>query len=115
AKHESLKVGDKLFQVSYVKNKLSGIYSAKVKSEGQEAQDYVFKNISVDGDILSYTTGTLAHKVCFSLEDEKLSIDFGERSLNVVRTTYQAALAKDAEGSGKILSRTEGLVIDVLV
>jgi len=103
------------YRVSCVLNKASGEYTVSFTDKSKETVNYNFSEPKICGEQLFYKQKGLGHSLTFSFEDNVLSMDLGARTLNVRRLTYKPALAKDAQGSGKILASTEGLVIDVLV
>ena len=67
-----------------------------------------------DGELV-YQLNGLDLALGYHLQGDELSLDLGERTVNIERLTYQPAVSEDAAGSGIITASTEGLVIDVLV
>ncbi len=104
-----------VFRVYAVKNKVSHAFIVTFFNDEHIEIRFDFSDVKIEHSCFYYRLGGINRKVWFSLNDNVLSMDLGERTVNVRRLTYQAALAKDAQGSGKILASTEGLVIDVLV
>ena len=72
-------------------------------------------DVACDEDQLIYTIDNVTRTAAFSINEENISLDLGDRVLNLTRTTYLPAASKDAAGSGIIKATTEGLVVDVLV
>lgn len=67
-----------------------------------------------DGELV-YQLNGVDRALSYHLQGDDLSLDLGERTVNIERLTYQPAISEDAAGSGIITASTEGLVIDVLV
>ncbi len=66
-------------------------------------------------DELVYTLDGVTRVAVYSVETDEISLDLGDRVLNLTRTTYQPTVAEGEAGSGLIKASTEGLVVDVLV
>ena len=66
-------------------------------------------------DELIYTLDGITRIAVFSIVADEISLDLGDRILNLTRTTYQPTVAEGEAGSGLIKASTEGLVVDVLV
>ncbi len=64
---------------------------------------------------LVYTMDGITRNAAFSIVADDISIDFGERVVNLTRTTYQPVTAEGESGSNLITATTEGLVVDVIV
>lgn len=73
------------------------------------------QNVAYYQDQLTYTLNGVTRTVSFVLWDDQISIDIGEKVINLTRSTYHPVVGEDDAGSGNIHASTEGLVIDVLV
>lgn len=69
---------------------------------------------AINGE-LSYNLDGVMRRVAYSIIEDQISIDLGERVSNILRTTHHAAQSADAAGSGQVKAATEGLVVDILV
>ena len=107
-RQETLLAGDESFAVKILQN-----------DEGHQIsigdQIVQIDDVSCQGDQMSFTHDGVTRTVAFSLFEDQISLDLGERVANIVRTTYQPVLAADAAGSGQVKAATEGLVVDILV
>ncbi|MDG1206791.1 MAG: acetyl-CoA carboxylase biotin carboxylase subunit [Pseudomonadales bacterium] len=72
-------------------------------------------NVAFYQNQLTYTFNGVTRSACFAVWDDQVSIDIGDKVINLTRTTYHPVLSEDDTANGYINASTEGLVIDVLV
>jgi len=66
-------------------------------------------------DWLVYRMGGVQRSLAYALKDDVLTLDFGAKTLSLIRATYRPPQNIDAAGSGEILASTEGKVTNILV
>jgi len=105
---ELLRVGDQVVSVRIIR--IGEAYRVTIN----EHEFAIDPAVCDEGEMI-YRLNGLDRGLSYHLEGDNLSLDLGERALNIERLTFQPAISEDATGSGLITASTEGLVIDVLV
>lgn len=72
-------------------------------------------NVAFYQDQLTYTVNGVTRSANYAVWDDQVSVDIGDKVINLTRTTYHPVKGEDDAGNGNINASTEGLVIDVLV
>ena len=72
-------------------------------------------NVVFYQDQLTYTVNGVTRSANYAVWDDQVSVDIGDKVINLTRTTYHPVKGEDDAGNGNINASTEGLVIDVLV
>jgi geranyl-CoA carboxylase alpha subunit len=97
------------------------VHSIKVLQTARGYQVFIEDEVIEIDDVscfdteLVYTLDGVTREAAYSIDDDHISIDLGQRVVNFTRTTYQPVVSQDAAGSGQVKATTEGLVVAVMV